>query len=173
MVDGDRSVRLVGDKVVVRSVVESDLPAIEAVMRCPGVTAWWWDFDLDEFAADLRDPHFYPLVIEHSDHVVGYIQYADEESLQYHFASIDIAVHDDHQGLGFGRDAVRTLARYLFERLGHHRLTIDPALTNERAIRCYEGVGFRRVGVLREYERGADGTWHDGLLMELLAGELR
>jgi aminoglycoside 6'-N-acetyltransferase len=25
---------------------------------------------------------------------------------------------------------------------------------------------------MREYELGADGTWHDGLLMELLAGEL-
>jgi aminoglycoside 6'-N-acetyltransferase len=29
------------------------------------------------------------------------------------------------------------------------------------------------VGVLRQYERDADGSgWHDGLLMELLAGEL-
>jgi aminoglycoside 6'-N-acetyltransferase len=29
------------------------------------------------------------------------------------------------------------------------------------------------VGVMRAYERGDDGTWHDGLLMDLLAGELR
>jgi aminoglycoside 6'-N-acetyltransferase len=33
-------------------------------------------------------------------------------------------------------------------------------------------VGFREVGVMREYERGSDGTWHDGLLMEMLADEL-
>ncbi|GAA4530723.1 GNAT family N-acetyltransferase [Amycolatopsis samaneae] len=33
-------------------------------------------------------------------------------------------------------------------------------------------LGFRPVGVLRQYERGADGTWHDGLLMDLLADEL-
>jgi aminoglycoside 6'-N-acetyltransferase len=33
-------------------------------------------------------------------------------------------------------------------------------------------VGFRRVGVLREYERGPDGMWHDGLLMDMLTGEL-
>jgi aminoglycoside 6'-N-acetyltransferase len=25
---------------------------------------------------------------------------------------------------------------------------------------------------MRSYERGPDGTWHDGLLMELLADEL-
>ena len=63
--------------------------------------------------------------------------------------------------------------RHLFETLGHHRLTIDPAVANERAIRCYEAVGFRRVGMMRRYERGEDGAWHDGLLMDLLAEDWR
>jgi aminoglycoside 6'-N-acetyltransferase len=36
----------------------------------------------------------------------------------------------------------------------------------------YEKAGFRPVGVMRRYERDAlGGDWHDGLLMELLAGE--
>jgi aminoglycoside 6'-N-acetyltransferase len=26
---------------------------------------------------------------------------------------------------------------------------------------------------MRQYERGPDGTWHDGLLMDLLPAELR
>jgi aminoglycoside 6'-N-acetyltransferase len=52
-------------------------------------------------------------------------------------------------------------------------LTIDPAAANETAIRVYTKVGFRPVGVLRNYERAADGTWHDGLLMDLLEGELK
>jgi aminoglycoside 6'-N-acetyltransferase len=54
---------------------------------------------------------------------------------------------------------------------GHHRLTIDPAADNEAAIRTYRKVGFKPVGVLRRYERDSDGTWHDGLLMDLLAEE--
>jgi aminoglycoside 6'-N-acetyltransferase len=33
-------------------------------------------------------------------------------------------------------------------------------------------VGFRAVGVMRQYERGGDGHFHDGLLMDLLRGEL-
>lgn len=164
---------MVGDRVVVRGVSDADLPALENVMRCPGVRAWWRDFAVDEFSQKLSEPDVFPLVVEHDDRVIGYIQFCEEKSLQYHFASIDLALHDDHQGLGFGRDAVRTLARYLFEVRGHHRITIDPALANARAIACYESVGFRRVGTLREYERGADGTWHDGLLMELLTSELR
>jgi aminoglycoside 6'-N-acetyltransferase len=52
-------------------------------------------------------------------------------------------------------------------------VVIDPAVENEQAIRCYEHVGFRRVGVMRRYERGADGMWHDNLLLDLLADEIR
>src|SRR6185295_11085520 len=40
------------------------------------------------------------------------------------------------------------------------------------AITGYRKVGFRPVGVMRQYERGPEGEWHDGLLMDLLAGEL-
>jgi len=29
------------------------------------------------------------------------------------------------------------------------------------------------VGRMRQYERGPDGTWHDCLLMDMLAEELR
>ena len=113
------------------------------------------------------------MVIEHAGEVVGYIQFSEEISVQYRSAGIDLSLHDDHQGRGFGSDAVRTVARYLFAERGHHRLTIDPALRNERAIRCYERVGFKPVGVMRQYERSADGTWHDGLMMDLLADELQ
>jgi aminoglycoside 6'-N-acetyltransferase len=55
----------------------------------------------------------------------------------------------------------------------HHRITIDPAAANSQAIRCYTSVGFRPVGVMRRYERGGDGHFHDGLLMDLLRDELR
>ena len=48
------------------------------------------------------------------------------------------------------------LARYLIQERGHHRLTIDPAADNAPAIRAYEKVGFRPVGVLRSYEQGPD-----------------
>jgi aminoglycoside 6'-N-acetyltransferase len=46
------------------------------------------------------------------------------------------------------------------------------AADNARAIAAYRKVGFRPVGIMRRYERAADGHWRDGLLMELLAEEL-
>jgi aminoglycoside 6'-N-acetyltransferase len=67
---------------------------------------------------------------------------------------------------------VLVLARHLVHERGHHRLVIDPAAENVRAIRCYERVGFRRIGVQRKSELAGDGTWRDGLLMDMLAEEL-
>jgi aminoglycoside 6'-N-acetyltransferase len=104
--------------------------------------------------------------------VVGLIQYAEENEPDYRHAGIDIFLDPAWHGRGLGADALRTVARYLFDVRGHHRLTIDPAASNERAIRSYRRVGFRPVGVMRRYERGPDGTWHDGLLMDLLVEEL-
>jgi aminoglycoside 6'-N-acetyltransferase len=70
------------------------------------------------------------------------------------------------RGQHFGVGASR------FAPAAHHRITIDPAAANSRAIRCYEKAGFRPVGVMRQYERGADGQFHDGLMMDLLRGDL-
>jgi aminoglycoside 6'-N-acetyltransferase len=111
-------------------------------------------------------------VVEHGGEVIGFIQYSEELEPDYRHASIDVSVHDRWQGKGLGTDAVVTVARHLLEECGHHRVTIDPAASNTRAIRSYEKAGFQAVGVMRQYERGGDGTWHDGLLMDLLADDL-
>ncbi len=110
--------------------------------------------------------------IEEDGVVAGLIQYSEEEDPMYRHASIDVFLSERFQGRGLGTEAVRLLARHLFEERGHHRITIDPAADNARAIRSYEKVGFRRVGVMRRYERGPDGTFRDGLLMDLLRDEL-
>ena len=123
--------------------------------------------ELEEFLQNEKT-----FVIEIDGETIGAIQYDEVTDPMYHHASIDIFMTSARHGQGFGSEAVRVLARYLIEERGHHRLTIDPAADNVAAIRAYEKVGFRPVGVMRSYERGPDGTWHDGLLMELLANEL-
>ena len=63
--------------------------------------------------------------------------------------AIDLFLTTDVQGQGIGPDAIRTVARYLIDVRGHHRLTIDPSAANERAIHAYSKLGFRPVGVQR------------------------
>jgi aminoglycoside 6'-N-acetyltransferase len=110
-------------------------------------------------------------VAEAQTEVAGMIQFEEEPDADYRSASIDIFLSTAVHSRGLGRDAVRTLARHLIAERGHHRITMDPAAENERAIRSYVAVGFRAVGVMRQYERVEDGTYRDALLMELLADD--
>ena len=159
---------LPGAQVVLRPVADADIPALEAILREPEVARWWmrhtWD-RVDEAGSAV-------FAILADGDVVGCIQYAEETDPDYRHAGIDLFVSDGAQGRGIGTDALRTLLAHLIDDVGHHRVIIDPAVENARAIHVYEKLGFRRVGVMRRYERGADGAWHDGLLMELLADEL-
>ena len=135
----------------------------------------WWRGGDDLVAAvgeDLAEDGSTKYVIEHCGKVVGWIQWQAEDDPDYRHASIDVYLDPAVHGRGLGTDAVRTLARHLVVDHGHHRITIDPAADNEAAIHSYTKVGFRPVGVMRRSERGADGTWHDSLLMDLLAEEL-
>lgn len=112
-------------------------------------------------------------IIEVNGEAIGAIQYHEENDPMYRHAGMDIYLTTSRHGQGLGAEAIRLLARYLLEERGHHRLTIDPAADNAPAIRAYEKVGFRGVGIMRDYERGPDGVWHDGLLMDLLREEFR
>ncbi len=163
-----------GKLVTLRSATAEDSATLATVRATPEVRQRWGGGDdlIRELLDDLATPELHVLVIEFEGRIVGAIQWEAEDDPMYRYAGIDLYVDPAVHGRGLGSDAVRTLARYLFEDHGHHRLVIDPAADNFAAIACYQKVGFRTVGVMRQYERSADGNWHDGLLMELLAGEL-
>jgi aminoglycoside 6'-N-acetyltransferase len=159
---------LAGPRLRLRSLESADLAALAVVRAEPGICEWWGAPQAAEFEQDEGEEVF---VIDVDGVVGGAIQYAEVTEPQYRSAGIDIFLGAAWQGRGLGQEAIATLARHLFEERGHHRLTIDPAAANLRAIRCYEAVGFRRVGIMRQYERTDDGPWHDGLLLELLAAD--
>jgi len=165
---------LTGERVTLRPGHAEDASTLQAILAEPSVARWWGQPEThEEILATLRgEDDSVVLVIEVDGEVAGAIQYSEEEDPDYRHAGIDIYLGTAGQGQGYGTEAVALLAQFLIERRGHHRLVIDPAADNIRAIRCYTAVGFRPVGIMRQYERGADGTWHDGLLMDMLAREL-
>ena len=163
-----------GRRLVVRSLQEPDLARLAEIAAEPEVWERWGEVS----EADLREKlagegDVTALVVELDGEVVGLIQYHEETDPDYRHAGVDMFLAGTARGRGYGREALLLVAAHLFEERGHHRLTIDPACANVRAIRAYESLGFRAVGVMRRYERGRDGEWHDALLMDLLAEELR
>lgn len=159
------------ERLTLRPAVEADVPVLVGLLAEPDVCEWWGAYDAARVRRELAEVATWAIEV---DEVVGGWVHANEEpEPDYPSVAFDVLVGERLRGGGYGREALRVAIRWFAEERGHHRFTIDPAVANERAIRAYEAVGFRRVGVLRRYERAPGGQWRDGLLMDLLAEELR
>ena len=169
-------VELRGERVVLRPLAEADVPRLAELGADPEVARWWPGLTEEHLLAKARregeeaDVTCFAILV--GGDVAGLIQHWEETEADFRHAGIDLFLGVPFQDRGLGTDAVRTMVRHLVRDLGHHRVTIDPAATNERAVRAYEKAGFRRVGVMREYWRDPDGVWRDGILLDLLASEL-
>jgi aminoglycoside 6'-N-acetyltransferase len=163
---------LAGARVTLRALEDADVARLVEIVNEPEIREWWWGYDEARMRTEVFADNVTPFAIELEGALIGLIMYAEEPDPCYRYASIDLTLDSAHLGRGLGTDALRTLAQYLFEVRGHHRITIDPAVSNARAIAAYSKVGFRPVGVMREYELTASGQWRDALLMDLLRGEL-
>jgi aminoglycoside 6'-N-acetyltransferase len=162
----DGRVLLRGDRVLLRPIVQADVEPLRSIHATPEVVRWW-NLPTDAFPFDA-DPTETRLTIELDGSTVGMIQFGEEPEPDYRHAWIDLFLAPAHHGRGLGTDAVKTLARYVIEIRGHHRITIDPSTDNAPAIRCYEKVGFVPVGVMRRAWRDPAGSWRDLLLMEMV-----
>lgn len=168
------SVTLEGKNVRLRPIEPGDLDRLDEIINEPSVRPWWGNETRARMEEDfINDPEVEVWVIEKDGRVEGLIESYEELDPDYRYAGMDISISTAIQGKGYGVEALRLVARYLFGK-GHHRLIMDPAAANERAIRAYRKIGFKPVGVMRRYERnvGGDG-WHDGLLMDLLRDEFK
>lgn len=159
-----------GASIVLRPLADEDASELARIHRMPEVARWWGEPE-DGFPLD-DDPDATRQTIVIDGRIAGMIEFSEELTPRYRHASVDVFLDPAFHGRGHGTEAVARVTRELIEERGHHRVTIDPALDNVAAIRCYEKVGFKPVGVMRGYERDNFGEgWHDALLMELLAGE--
>ncbi|KUK47464.1 MAG: GCN5-related N-acetyltransferase [Actinobacteria bacterium 66_15] len=163
---------LEGKGFTLRPLQRSDADAVLDLLRQPGVARWWGSYDTEKlehdfFSASAGMTH----LVMVGDEIAGVVQFHEENDPGYRHAGVDITLGDAFQDRGLGTAVLRRLIRYLIEERGHHRITIDPSVRNDRAIHVYRKVGFKPVGVMRKYERDPSGQWSDGLLMDLLAEE--
>jgi aminoglycoside 6'-N-acetyltransferase len=140
---------------------------LRELRRTPEVARWWneaeEDWPLDE-EADLHK-----LAVVAGGELVGYIQFWEDPDPTSRHADVDIFLGPGAQDRGLGTEAMKEVVRLLIEERGHHRITLGTSVDNARAIRVYEKVGFRKVGVLRKASRrDLSAEWEDEFLMELV-----
>lgn len=162
--------RLVDGDICVRPAEDGDLDGMRRLFDDPSVERWWGHHDNERLRQRIHRDDVLGFLIERDGDVVGWIQVSEEDHPVFRHAGIDIATRSDVHGTGVGIRALVLVRDWLCGPRGHHRLTIDPAVANDRAVAAYRKVGFRDVGVMRSYERTADGSFHDALLMEYVTG---
>lgn len=159
---------LSGEQVQLRSVQQADVVELRRILETPEVSEWWYPPPPDWPLAESPNHTLLTICVDNA--IVGFVHIEETPNEYFRKASMDLFLHPDYISKGLGTDTIRTVTNYLTNDRGHHRITIDPATDNHRAIRCYEKVGFRKVGVMEAYWRDHNtGELRDGLLMELVA----
>jgi aminoglycoside 6'-N-acetyltransferase len=149
-----------GEATVIRLAEVTDAELLVQWHDDPEVARYWDDerFTRDEMIARLERADVEAYIVEADGEPVGYLQVWHEDDA----GGIDMFLVSHARGHGLGPDAARAVARHLRDARGWSRVTVDPYLWNEPAIRAWRRAGFRDAG---EHEPDEEHTarW---LLME-------
>jgi RimJ/RimL family protein N-acetyltransferase len=174
-----------GEKVILRAMTRSDLPAFVRWLNDPEVTQYlggdmwpqspeaeerWFNETVEKEKKILSIEATVPtgdagVLIGNCG--LGHLSQRD------HNAELGIMIGDkEYWNKGYGTDAIKTLLRYAFDEMNHHRVYLSVDSDNARAIRCYEKCGFQVEGRLRQHVFG-HGVWRDQMIMGILREEFR
>lgn len=86
-------------------------------------------------------------------------------------ATVGIFIGDkDYWSKGYGTDAMNILVKFIFEQMNINKVKLNVFSFNERAVKSYEKVGFKKEGILRQ-EVFRDGKYYDDIVMGILKEE--
>ena len=112
---------------------------------CFGTEAW----SEKSVASELSNPLSLWLVAMEEDTVAGYV---GSQTVMDETDMMNVAVHPDHRRKGIAEALVLSLAEALKEK-GSHCLTLEVRASNAPAIGLYEKLGFRQIGLRKNYYR--------------------
>lgn len=174
MIDLSSKPQIVGEKVILRTFYEGDLPFIEECLKDPEVikhTGSTDDYDEEVIVKwystrnEQEDRLDLAIVDKHLDVLVGEVvaNLYDEEKQSMNFR---ILIGPRGRDRGFGTEATNLFIDHLFQNTKLNQLTLSVFDFNPRAKKIYEKVGFTVESVDKrdlEYK----GEWIDSINMVL------
>lgn len=114
-------------------------------------------------------------MIEYSKVPIGYIQFypvSEEVYKEYGlnfqgiiFGTDQFIGETKYWGRGIGKILMKSMVNFLAAEKSARKIILDPECWNERAVKCYEKCGFRKVKLLPKHEMH-EGELRDCWLME-------
>ena len=135
-----------GELTAVRAATEADIDLLVSWHADPEVARYWdgETFTREEMLLRLARPDVDPYVVEEGREPVGYMQaWFDDEAPNE--GGLDMFLIPSARGRGLGPDAARSLTHWLLSEGNKRRITVDPYLSNKRAVRAWAKAGFRSL----------------------------
>ncbi len=79
---------------------------------------------------------------------------------------------EQNRNKGYGKETINLLLDYGFNYQNMHNINLKVFSFNERAIKCYEKVGFKKCGTRHE-SYFLEGKYYDEIIMEILENDYR
>ena len=161
--------------VALRPVAEEDLPFLERLTQDPdaaGEYAWAGWRNLLRFRQGWAEDRLVGedggvLLIARGGERLGFVSWFQVDFPPSYYWSMGIALLPEARGKGYGTQAQRKLAQYLFKHTTVQRIEASTEVGNVAEQRALEKAGFTREGVLRSVgwrDRAyRDGVWYSML----------
>jgi RimJ/RimL family protein N-acetyltransferase len=124
-----------------------------------------------EILEKISKEHNYAIVDIINDKLIGDVGLVGIDNL-HRTAEIGIFIGDkSYWNKGYGEEAMKLLLRFSFDYLNLRNIMLRVFAYNERAVKCYEKIGFKLIGRRRnaiQFEKKE----HDVLFMDILNDEL-
>ncbi len=128
---------------IIRKMTDEDLSEVCAIEQETFSDPW----SEEDFCDSMKEPNNAYLVVEIEGRIAGYCGYWGicEEGYIY-----NVAVKKEYRRLHIGQQMMKALLKDAESR-GVTSLTLEVRISNEAAILLYEGLGFERVGVRKDF----------------------
>ena len=123
-----------------------------------------------ELLKKLAQDHNYGIIDKATNELLGNVGFIDINHL-HRTAEIGIfSGNKSYWGKGYGREALSLLLNYAFKKLNLHNILLRVYDFNRRAVACYEKVGFKKIGEIRDgLIRNME--YHNIILMDILPAD--
>ena len=161
-----------------RSFKEQDFDALIHWVDTPEMLLQWagptFDYPLnkDQLTSYLHTPdqQSYTAIDKSSGDMIGHIVLGRIDKRNNQARIGKVFVSPSFRGRGVAEEMVRHILAIAFDDLNLHKVTLGVFDFNHPAIHCYQKVGFKKDGLLRDHRRIGNEYWNT-IEMSLLQNE--